>query len=398
MSRNSSGTYSLPTGNPVVSGTIIEASWANSTLSDIASALTDSLSRSGQGSMSAALRIVDGTVSVPGIAFGNETGSGAYRAAAGDWYLTVLGSGIARIRATGIDVTGDLGVSGTISGNLTGNVTGNASTATTLQTARTINGTSFNGSANITTASWGTSRTVTIGSTGKSVDGSANVSWSLTEIGAPSTSGTGATGTWGISISGNAGTVTDGVYASTTQTISGVKAFTGAYTEIKGVSGAYTGTLYVGSRQLRNVTSSNLWEFVNAANTAVIASLSNAGDLSFNSGYGSAATAYGCRAWVNFNGTGTVAIRASGNVSSITDNGVGDYTVNFATAMPNNNYAIVQGVNDDPGAFGVNIFTEQGNGSSYGSKTTTSSVRLRAGQNLSGAYVDCGVINLAFFR
>lgn len=48
---------------------------------------------------------------------------------------------------------------------------------------------------------------------------------------------------------------------------------------------------------------------------------------------------YGCRAWVNFNGTGTVAIRASGNVSSITDNGTGDYTVNFTTAMPDANYA-----------------------------------------------------------
>lgn len=47
-----------------------------------------------------------------------------------------------------------------------------------------------------------------------------------------------------------------------------------------------------------------------------------------------------CRAWVNFNGTGTVAIRASFNVSSITDNGTGDYTVNFTTAMPNINYSV----------------------------------------------------------
>jgi hypothetical protein len=44
------------------------------------------------------------------------------------------------------------------------------------------------------------------------------------------------------------------------------------------------------------------------------------------------------KAWVNFNGTGTVAIRDSFNVSSITDNGTGDYTVNFTTAMPNANY------------------------------------------------------------
>lgn len=50
---------------------------------------------------------------------------------------------------------------------------------------------------------------------------------------------------------------------------------------------------------------------------------------------------YPCRAWVNFNGTGTVAIRASGNVSSITDNGTGNYTVNFTTAMPDANYSAV---------------------------------------------------------
>jgi hypothetical protein len=49
---------------------------------------------------------------------------------------------------------------------------------------------------------------------------------------------------------------------------------------------------------------------------------------------------YSCRAWVNFNGTGTVAINASGNVTSITDNGVGDYTVNFTTAMTDANYAV----------------------------------------------------------
>jgi hypothetical protein len=64
------------------------------------------------------------------------------------------------------------------------NTTGNAATATTLQTSRNINGTSFNGSADITTANWGTSRTITIGNTGKSVNGSAAVSWSLSEIGA----------------------------------------------------------------------------------------------------------------------------------------------------------------------------------------------------------------------
>jgi hypothetical protein len=68
------------------------------------------------------------------------------------------------------------------------------------------------------------------------------------------------------------------------------------------------------------------------------------GLLKFDSGYGSAATAYGCRAWVNFDGTGTTGanqtIRASGNVASVYKNGTGDYTVTFTTAMPDANYAV----------------------------------------------------------
>jgi hypothetical protein len=60
-----------------------------------------------------------------------------------------------------------------------------------------------------------------------------------------------------------------------------------------------------------------------------------------------------CRAWVNFNGTGTVAIRASFNVSSITDNGTGDYTVNFTNALPDVNYAIAGGGIADGTTFAV---------------------------------------------
>jgi hypothetical protein len=60
-----------------------------------------------------------------------------------------------------------------------------------------------------------------------------------------------------------------------------------------------------------------------------------------------------CRAWVNFNGIGVVAIRASFNVTSITDNGTGDYTVNFTTAMSDVNYAVTgtqAGINDASGS------------------------------------------------
>ena len=67
---------------------------------------------------------------------------------------------------------------------------------------------------------------------------------------------------------------------------------------------------------------------------------------------------YAAKAWVNFNGTGTVAIRQSGNVSSITDNGTGYYTVSFATALTDANYAVVFGdssadANNDGGWVGI---------------------------------------------
>jgi hypothetical protein len=97
----------------------------------------------------------------------------------------------------------------------------------------------------------------------------------------------------------------------------------------------------------------------NIANPATIAShtrlvITKAGDLKFNSGYGSAATAYGCRVWVNFNGQGTLAIRASGNVSSVTDVAVGNYRVNFTTAMPDVNYAST-GTAGGAGADQINV-------------------------------------------
>jgi hypothetical protein len=93
------------------------------------------------------------------------------------------------------------------------------------------------------------------------------------------------------------------------------------------------------SMQIRTDVS-NAWVLRDETAGANRLVVDTSGNLQFNSGYGSAATAYGCRAWVNFNGTGTVAILASGNVSSITDNGTGEYTVNFTSAMPDANYVV----------------------------------------------------------
>jgi hypothetical protein len=70
------------------------------------------------------------------------------------------------------------------------------------------------------------------------------------------------------------------------------------------------------------------------------------------------APSYSARAWVNFNGTGTVAIRASGNVSSITDNGTGDYTVNFTTAMPDADYCSNLTVSGNSGSYNSPMILE----------------------------------------
>jgi hypothetical protein len=112
----------------------------------------------------------------------------------------------------------------------------------------------------------------------------------------------------------------------------------------------------------------------------------------FNSGYGSVATAYGCRAWVNFNGTGTVAIRTSGNVSSITDDAVGSYTVNLTTAMPDTNFSATLS-SDTNASGGLNVYTI--------SILSTSSIAVYtysiAGGG-AGAYRDTASIFFAIFR
>ena len=116
--------------------------------------------------------------------------------------------------------------------------------------------------------------------------------------------------------------------------------------------------------------------------------IDSAGLLKFNSGYGSAATAYGCRAWCNFNGTGTVAIRASGNVSSITDGGVGIYSLNLTTSMPDANYSTII----TAGSNSANSFESNVNPSS-----TTSTVNINT-HDYGNSYSDNSFICVAVFR
>jgi len=117
------------------------------------------------------------------------------------------------------------------------------------------------------------------------------------------------------------------------------------------------------------------------------------GNFQFNSGYGSVATAYGCRAWVNFNGnSGT--IRASGNVSSVTRNSTGIYTINLTTAMPDTNYIVVS-VPDDSGTINPTVATGY-----LGSTRTASAYQLETivrGASSASLY-DPSIVNVTIFR
>jgi len=116
MARNAAGTYSKPAGQPVVSGTSISTVAHNALADDIATELTDSLSRSGKGAMLDVLEVVDGVIGGPGVAFASEPTSGTYRAGAGDVRDTVLGADVVKRTAAGVDITGKMAATGAVSG------------------------------------------------------------------------------------------------------------------------------------------------------------------------------------------------------------------------------------------------------------------------------------------
>ena len=147
---------------------------------------------------------------------------------------------------------------------------------------------------------------------GTTFNGSSAVTISYNSIGAPSTTGTNASGTWSININGSAASATNASAATNATT---------ATNQSGGTVSATTGSF--------------------------------SSDLSFNSGYGSAAVAYGCRVWIRFVvSAGVPAISNDGNVSTITDNGVGNFVINFTTALVDANYAAVANYSETNSATG----------------------------------------------
>lgn len=110
--RNASGTYSLPSGNPVVTGTTITSTWANTTLSDLKTEMTDSLCRSGKGAMLAPLRLTNGTNSAPSLTFDSDTDTGVFRAAANQLGLAAGGVQTVTVTSAGVTVAANTASTG----------------------------------------------------------------------------------------------------------------------------------------------------------------------------------------------------------------------------------------------------------------------------------------------
>jgi hypothetical protein len=121
-----------------------------------------------------------------------------------------------------------------------------------------------------------------------------------------------------------------------------------------------------------------------------ISSYSDSDALSLFNASGSAPV-YACRAWVNFDGDGTVSIRDSGNVSSITDNGTGDYAVNLTTAMQDTNYSIA-------GASGLSSGSTQTFFQMEQQTFTSTSVIDIATRSESGSRRDSETVSMQVFR
>ena len=131
-----------------------------------------------------------------------------------------------------------------------------------------------------------------------------------------------------------------------------------------------------------------------SGNVTCASDLSVDNDLKIDSGFGSTTTVYGVRAWIKFDGEGTVAINGSGNISALTDNGTGDYTVTFSTAMPDTNYAVVGmgSANGGNGAIGVNTSGH------VPVLYSTTQCRFCNSNTNSGSLTDGGAIGVAFLR
>jgi hypothetical protein len=321
MSRNGSGTYSLPAGNPVVTGTTISSTWANNTLTDIATALTGSLAADGQ------------TTATGNLKMGNNR-------------VTGLSDGLASTDAATVSqVAASVAGLGTMSTQNANNVaiTGGAISGTTGDfTNFTASGTASFTSTGAVKIPAGTTAQQPTPTTGMIRYNSTNAQFE----------GYGAS-SWNSLGSGAAGSNTQVQYNN---------------------SGALAGS--------SGLTFNGTTLQATALQTATLNSTS--GVLATQNGMTGIA-----KAWVNWTGGSSPSIQNSFNVSSITRNGTGDYSINFTTAMPNANYVVAGTCQQTLSNYGTSI------GFPFQAVATTSVARICTAFN--ATTFDAGYASVAVF-
>lgn len=369
MPRNpSTGVYSKPAGTTPSVGQIIDPVPWNALTTDLGNEITNSLPRDGSAPMVAPLKAASGTVSAPGVGFASNPQTGIY----------LKGGGLLGFTQNGVDVSFDQAmIYAAKSGDYTALASDNnavhrftAAAIVTLTAAATLG------------ANWhymiiADGGDVTIDPNGaETIDGAAtriipngssvfivcNGSAFFTDrklqpfatLASAATTDLGTVGSQNVTISG-------------TTTISSFGTVPAGTFRRLVFSGILTLTHNATSLILPN-NGSNITTAAGDSLEAISLGSGNWRVTEYQK-----ADPFDVKAWVNFNGTGVVAIRASKNVSSITDNGTGDYTVNFTTALSDANYSVALA---GPSGNGRSVFLYDGSFISFNATMTVSGFRV----------------------
>jgi len=367
MSYNGSGTFQINTsGQPVVAGTVISSTAFNALTADLATGLSTAITKDGQTTTTARIPFAAG-INSSLTTDSSSTSTGSIITAGGAGIAKALYVGTTANVAGAVTLQSTLGVTGVatfsaapIYSSLT------ASSAVATDASKALVSVTNTGTGNNVLATSPTLVTPILGAASAT-----SITFDAGAVGTPSITTTGDTNTgiffpaadtiafaeggaeaMRIDSSGNVGIGTSSPLSSSGLTVSKNSL---SVTTSDGNFGAGGKRTFMDMDSTNNVgrigalsggvaSGTALALYYGAVTTGTTNEgmrIDSSGNLQFNSGYGSVATAYACRAWVAFNGTGTIAIRASGNISSLGDFGTGDYSVGFATNMPDTNYCAV---------------------------------------------------------
>lgn len=328
MPRNSSGTYTLPAGNPVVPGDTIDAAWANDTLNDLATEITNSLSRTGAGGMLAPFRVTNGSSSAPSLAFVSETNTGFYRAGTAEVWFVVQGVPMMVWSSVGVAMnTGKtFTVPGAVTFGSTLSVAGAVSLASTLGVTGAITasgGVIGDVTGNVTSVGASSLYDLTVTN---SLDMSNKV---ISNVATPVADTDAANKTYVDSIAQGIDAKASCLVATTanitlsgTQTIDGVAVTAGQRVLVKDQSSSAQNGIYVcAAGGWSRSTDANTWDELIAAYTFI-----EQGTVNANNGYTCTITAGGTLGttavpWVQFSGAGQInagaGLTKSGNTLAV---------------------------------------------------------------------------------